>query len=242
MENISRWANANKLLINPTKSKCLVISSQNIDTDSIPKIFIDNNEIEYVDRAKNLGVIFNSKLSWNDHIDSLCGKAFNMLRNLWVTQSFTPLKIKILLVKTFLMPVILYGCELYTNCDQLHKHKLNVLFNNSTRYVYGLKRFDSVSEKAKTIYGITFFKYLDFRVLSFLHKIIYTKTPPYLFSRLRFTLSERNCHIVPLRHSLSSSERQFFIYSVSLWNRLPVSLQRMTNLSTFQHNLLKHFS
>ena len=105
-----------------------------------------------------------------------------MLRTLWVTQSYTPLKMRMLLAKTYLLPTLLCGCEIYANCD---KNRLNKLYNNITRYIFKLRKFDHVSEFSVQIFSMSFENLLKFRVLMFLHKIIVNQEP-YCIQNLNF--------------------------------------------------------
>ena len=136
-------------MVNSNKSKCIAIFRNkeiNKDAIPIPNIVLDDVEIEYVAKVRILAVIFNSTPSWNDHIHTVIGKVYGMLRAMWTTQNFTAIKIRMLLVKQFLIPTLLYGCEFFSNCDFLRKRKLNVTYNNFARYLYvfELKRFDHV--------------------------------------------------------------------------------------------------
>jgi len=234
---ISEWATRNKLSINPNKSQCLVIYKNDLDTSNFPNITINQTNINYVKNSKNLGIVFNSTLSWNEHINKIVGKVYGLLRMLWNTQSFLPMATRAILAKTFLLPILLYGCEIFANCDSVHQNKLRVLSNNIVRYVYCLNRFDHVSTFSIQPYGFSFNKLLQFRVLLYLHKIIYLHEPAYLYEKLQFSRSARNNNLIPTRHKTLISERQFFIHAVRLWNRLPYNLQCTANANQFRKNL-----
>jgi len=163
-----------------------------------------------------------------------------MLRSLWATQYFTPMNVRMLLAKSYLLPTLTYGCEIYARCDSVHRQKLNVLFNNITRYVFGLHRMDHTSYFSIKIYDLPFDDHLKLRCLILLHKIIFTKEPSYLFERLTFTRSQRNNSIVVHSFRCLTSERQFFINSIRLWNGLPDSLQRIRNPLVFKTEALKY--
>ena len=79
------------------------------------------------------GIIFN-------HVNSLVVQAYIMLRILWPTQLHMPLNTRILIAKTHLIP-LLYGCELFRNCNSSSKRKL---FNNIADY--NLRRCDHIPE------------------------------------------------------------------------------------------------
>lgn len=242
LNKIFLWASANGLCLNPSKSKCIIISKKNLVCSISDDIILNGERIEIVDTAKNLGIIFNSKLTWSDHINSLVGQTYVKLRALWSTQYFTPLRIRILLAKTYLIPSLLYGCELFGNCDSISKRKLNVMFNNIVRYVYGLRRFDHVSSVSNNLYGVTFENLLNIRILVFLHKIINTQTPKYIFEKIRFCQSPRNRNIVIPRHQCLVSEWQFYVHAARLWNNLPQNQQMNSNANSFKTFLFNFFT
>ena len=234
---ISAWAAQNKLSINPHKSQCLVIYKKKINTENLPKITIDQTNINYVQNAKNLGIVFNKTLSWEDHINQAIGKIYCLLRSLWDSQTFLPKSARMLIAKTHLVPTLLYGCEIYANCNSIQMQKLTILFNNIARYVFCLNRFDHVSTFSIQLYGLSFKCLLKYRVLLYLHKIIYTKEPSYLYEKLKFSRSARNNNIIPVRHTTLISEKQFFVYAVRLWNSLPSNIQNIANTNRFKNQL-----
>ena len=79
---------------------------------------------------KELGIIYNTNLTWDDHINSLVGQTVYQVTHTF----FIPLNMRILIAKTYLISCLMYGCELFGNCDSSSKRKLNVPFNNIVRY------------------------------------------------------------------------------------------------------------
>lgn len=238
---IQNWASANSLCINPLKSKCLVVKPRQLKTLLEPELLINSQKIELVSKAKNLGIIFNNTLTWSDQILSATGKTFSMLRTLWCTQYFTPPNIRVLLAKTYLMPTLLYGCELFASTDYKSNEKLNIAYNAVVRYIYGLKKYEHISSYANNLYGVTFTNLLKIRSLIFLHKIVYTREPPYLYNRIVFTRTNRSNDLIPIRRKSLISEWQFFVYSVRLWNLLPSHIQFISNAERFKLYIFDHF-
>lgn len=238
---IQNWSNSNNLALNPSKCKCLVISKRPLDTESVPDIIIGNEKIELVEIAKNLGIYFNRSLSFEYHIRITIGKVYGMLRSLWITQPHTPKDIRLLLAKTYIIPVLLYGCELFVNMDSLSKQKLHVVFNNITRYVFGLRRYDSVSSHSKQLFNMTLENLLNLRSLILLHKIIYTDQPQYLKEHVQFMRSSRTKQVKPIRYNSLISERHFFVNTIRLWNALPISIQSICSVPNFKRQLGLHF-
>lgn len=242
LDRVYSWATANGLAINPTKSKCLIIGKRSLIPSLAPQIVLNHQSIEIVNTAKNLGIIFNSTLTWSNHINSICGRTFSMIRNLWQTQHCTPIKTRILLAKAYLMPTLLYGCELFGSCDAQDVRKLNVTFNNIIRYVYGLRKFDHISPYCSLLYGINFDNLLKTKILIMLHKIIYNQQPFHLFCRISFSRSNRGKKLNLVRYKSLTSSRQFFINAFRLWNMLPNNIQLLRNALHFKKSIIKFFS
>lgn len=241
LDKLSTWASANSLSLNARKSKAIMIGKCNYLSFNIPPILINNSIIEVVDAAKNLGVVFNKHLNWTDHINANCGKTYAMLRNLWMTQYYTPFHVRMLLAKTYLLPSLLYGCELFNNSDSASKQKLNVTFNNIARYIFGLSRYHTITQFSKQIYNLSFENILNCRSLLLLHKLIYTKEPAYLYNRICFSISNRGKKINSMRYQKLISERHFFINTIRLWNQLPHNIQILSNAMQFKLAILKFF-
>lgn len=243
LNSVSLWAAANGLSINPRKSKCIVIRKRLQKKILInPDIYINNQRIEIVNSARNLGVVINNTLTWSDHIVTACGKTFSMLRTLWPTQYCTPFKIRLLLAKTYLIPILTYACELFASCDDASKSRLNVTYNNIARYVYGIGRFDSISAFSSRIYGVPLDSLLKIRTLIYLHKIITSREPGYLYNRIRFSPLLRNNNLTPFRHHTLISEWQFYINAVRLWNRLPPIIKKISNAFQFKKRIFEFYA
>lgn len=242
LESIYLWACANGLSLNPQKSKCLLIHDRFTKiTESSVNIMFNRQKIQIVSSVKNLGVIFDNILSWKNHVNNIVGTTYNKLRTLWSTQPYTPLNIRVLLAKAYLMPSLFYACEVFSNCDSVSTRKLNLVFNNICRYVYGIGKYDHISYFNKQLYGISIDNLFKLKSLLFLHKIIYLRQPPYLYRRLSFARSNRGNMLITFRYRTLTSERQFFTNVLPLWNTLPHSFQTTSNAKQFKALLMDYY-
>lgn len=241
LRKVYEWASANGLNINSSKSKCLPICRKQLEESMDINITLGESRIAIETKSKNLGIVFNNKLSWADHIRQTSGRVYNMLRSLWLSQSFTPIKIRMLLAKTYLVPTLMFGCEIFSASNASDIQKLNSTFNSITRYIFGLKRYDSVSEFAKQLYSVSFVNLLNCRCLILLHKIINTKEPEYLYKRIQFARSSRGKTIIQFRHKYRVSEMQFFIRTIRLWNNLPYNIQTISSTAKFKDAIFKYY-
>ena len=70
LKKLSLWLKLNKLSINVNNSK-YVVFRQPQRTVTIPKLTIDENIIEVVDKFSFLGLNINKNLKWENHIDCI---------------------------------------------------------------------------------------------------------------------------------------------------------------------------
>ena len=92
--------------------------------------------MHFVESATDLGIIFNGRLTRSNYINVIVGRVYGMLRNLWTVTDSTPFTIRMELAKTYLIPVLLYGSEIFANCDTDDRRKLNLAYNNTARYEF----------------------------------------------------------------------------------------------------------
>lgn len=241
LNRVYNWALANGLSINPLKSKYLLISKSrnNVVLGCNLSIKLGNSEIHSVPTASNLGITFNDRLTWSEHINLVVGRVYGMLRNLWIIKDSTPFNIRMLLAKTYLVPTLLYGCEIFANCSSDDQRKLKVVYNNIARYIFQKRRRDHISSYSYQIFHMRFEDLLRYKCLIFLHKIATSGQPAYIYEKISFARSNRGRKIIQVRHSTLVSERQFFIHTISLWNSLPNHIQKLDNAYVFKKELKK---
>jgi hypothetical protein len=96
-----------------------------------------------------------------------------------------------------IVPVFLYSDVVYfPSLTGAEFRRLELVFNACTRYVYGLWRFDHISEFSREILGFTLFEYLELRLAGFIHKIVIVGAPDYLSSRFVLGRSPRHRFLV----------------------------------------------
>jgi hypothetical protein len=122
--------------------------------------------------VKNLGLVFDKHLNWNGQISQITQKFYGVLKTLEKFRDVTPEAIKIRLVKSLIMPHFDYCDFAFCNINTAQISMLQVLQNNTIRYIYDLKRAQrlSVFYKKTQMLNIT-----DRRNLSLLcqtHKIL----------------------------------------------------------------------
>jgi hypothetical protein len=130
-------------------------------------------------------------------------------------------------VRSLIVPIFLYSDVVYfPSLTGAEFRRLELAFNACTWYVYGLRRFDHISEFSRGILGCTLFEYLELRLAGFIHKIVIVGAPDYLNSRLVFGRSPRHRFLViPNPVPFTSLRGDSTLYrGIRLWNVLPSPL------------------
>ena len=82
MHKIATWAKNNKIIFNKEKSKVLVISRERPKHKIKVNIFLNNKELEQVDRLKYIGIILDSTFNFSAHIEYIGQKCVRLVHAL----------------------------------------------------------------------------------------------------------------------------------------------------------------
>ena len=146
LDNISKWCLQWGFLISPTKTVCVVFSRKKNVSNIVLKLA--KHTLEVVKEIKFLGIIFDSKLTWEKHINYVhtrCLKVLNCMRLLtgtkWGATSHTLRTIYIALIRS----KIDYGCEVYNSASHSVKKKLDSIQFQALRICTGVIKGASLS-------------------------------------------------------------------------------------------------
>ena len=119
------------------------------------------------------------------------------------------------LIKSFIIPFITYGANVYGVLDSTSIKKLQLAINYCARFIYWKRKYDHISEASLIILGSMLQLHLNVRNLLLIHKIIYTKSPDYLHSFLKLSNSRRTHNIILAAHKQLTLSRMFFYKCMS---------------------------
>ena len=131
---ISQWVYQWKMLFNPdpTKQDTEVCVLQKRDNVPHKPLTFNNNKIQFAPAPKNLGLILDSKLDFNQHIDdkiNKCNKIIGIMRRLSMTVSRKSL---LRIYKSFVRPLLDYADIIYDKpYNESFKEKLEAVQYNA---------------------------------------------------------------------------------------------------------------
>ena len=247
---------SNKLLINSSKTTVLNISTSET---SFPNFTLNNIIISPSHSSKNLGLIFDDKLSFKNHISSITKSSnFHLFRikKIWTSLSRN-------LTKTLINALVLSRIDYFSSLLNLLPAKatapLNRIIRSSIRTTYCLTRLDhstTTSHQSSRMW-LPFSLRCKLRIISIIHKSIYSFTPSYISDLIkkRTILSSLRYQNAPLLISHNSSKstlnaRAFKNSGPILWNSLLPTIRSIRShkkcinltssfLSTYNHQIIQ---
>lgn len=239
---VSLWATENKLELNSSKTQAILFSKGRwgINLPLLSPILLGNDVIPMSLKVRNLGLIFSYDFTWDAHVRLICSRVYSCLRSLYLVGKFLSIAMRRNLVLCLLLPHFLYGDVIFGNCSANCFRILQVCFNTCLRFVYGLRRRDSVSHLSKNLIGGTLLNLYDCRLVTMVYRIITTRVPGYLYSDLRFSRSLRNRNLMVPSHESVFMARSFAVRSVRIWNALPISVRLAGSVDVFKVKSLEN--
>ena len=102
------------MTFNPTKTEYLIFTKKLVQ-QVYPDLYLDGKKLTRVNKHKQLGVTFNSKMMFDDHIRENCKKAMNRITALKRLHGKLPRRSKLTIYMSFIRPVLEFGWQLYDN-------------------------------------------------------------------------------------------------------------------------------
>lgn len=248
---ISTWMTLNRLKLNQSKTQILPVGSwQQLSKVRVSSISIGDDIIDFSTSVRSLGVIIDSNLHMNLHINHLvkvCSNQLRLLRNVRRSLNTSVLQC---LVSSFVFSRIDYCNSLFYGVTKESFSRLQSIQNRAAKLVLGGSKFDHVTPLLSRLHWLKVDKRVLFKIAILMFKCVNNAAPPYLieklesykshFSKFSFRSTERNLFFIPTTKLVTGS-RNFAVFGPVVWNGLPPNL-RDPNLRYLQfRNQLKTY-
>jgi Reverse transcriptase (RNA-dependent DNA polymerase) len=240
LNRIHEWSLRNKLLVNPRKSQAMLVNPACLQIDTSLSLHMGGTTIAFIRKVKNLGLVMNSDLTWDDQVSKVCRSVLFTLKRLWTMSQFTPLQTRHKLVTSLVIPQFLYCDVIFSKSTARLRERLKIAFNSCARYIYGISRYQHISAFSIQILGVPLEIYYSYRICCTMNSIIKSGCARYLFSELQFGQSSRRLNLITPVHRSSRSTSSFFVQGAMLWNSLPPEVKREGSNEKFREKCLSH--
>lgn len=188
LEAFSIWCKENGLRINPQKSVTMCIGNEvlkkPLDIESYD-IIVNKDTIKYVQQVKNLGVIIDSSLNFNAHVNNVTKQSFMTLKALYQFKHSLSEDVKMTLMRSLIYPKIDYGSNVYFNfLAEYNKNKLQRIQNACMRFSYCIDYRAHITPHLNNIKELNIRHRMKYLFSIFTYKLHKTATPIYLYELL----------------------------------------------------------
>lgn len=178
LNTIHKWCLDNKLTLNINKCVFIVFSNKLNQSDVSYKI--NNITLNKMSTVKDLGVTFDSKLKFTQHIDNIVAKSYRCLGFIFrLTKKFKNTKCVNLLYNALVRSNLEYASIIWSPHQTTYSYKIERVQKKFTRHIF-FKNNSTPADytiRLKTLELISLENRRKLIDMCFLHKIMHNKTP-----------------------------------------------------------------
>lgn len=205
---------------------------------------IDDSPVHPTPVVKNLGITFDSTLSFDHHIKSLTKTAFFHLRNIARLRPFLSISDAETLVNSFIMSRLDYCNSLFLGLPTKSLQRLQYIQNSAARLLTHTKRSAHITPILHQLHWLPVPSRIKYKVLLLTFKALHNLAPPYICDLLitytpsrSLRSSDQNLLVIPRTRLSTVGGRSFSALAPKLWNSLPQPLRNCSSLPFFKTHL-----
>lgn len=237
--DVSRWLNANRILVNTNKTKYIVFSYLN--TYQIDNVVLNGCDIEFANEIKFLGLTIDHNVTFSSHVNKISSTISKFIGVVARMRNVVPPSILLKMYYSFIHSTISYAIELWYNCAGYlsnniftrQKCALRILtrshFNAHTAPLFEQLRILTVNSVFKYKLGLYFFKTLnsedyDPALLNYITS-----------NTNNHSHATRNRHDITLpRYNRSRTQNSFLYIGCKIWNEMDNNLKLINSYNSFK--------
>ena len=219
----------------PNKQALEVYFSQKRDKENYPSLTFNGDKVQPVPRQKHLGLVLESKLDFNEHINnkiSKCTKIIGVMKKLSSTLSRKTL---LTIYKSFVRPNLDYAGIIYDKpLNEAFKNKLEMVQHRAVLVSTGAFKGTSLDRLYEELGLESLANRRWSRRLFFFHKILNGLSPLYLRSYLHNsteviyqTRSSSSSKIKSFSDRTKNFETSFYLYCLKEWSNLSEEIRNI---------------
>ncbi len=236
------------LLFNSDKTEILLIGPKKQYKES----FDHNLQLDWCpvssSTVKNLGVIIDSNLSFENHISHVTKTAFFHLRNIAKLRNMLSVSDAEKLVHAFMTSRLDYCNALLDGCPASSINKLQIVQNAAARVLTRSRKYDHITAILQSLHWQPIKFRISYKILLLAYKAQNDLAPAYLTNLLlcynpTCSLRSQNSGLLVVVHMIAKSTkggRTFSYLALKLWNSLPDNVRGSDTLSLFKSRLKTH--
>jgi len=233
--DVKSFLTFNKMKQNDDKTEFLIIGTpKQLKKALYQDINICQSQILSTDKARNLGVIFDSEMNFSAHVNNICKNGFYHLRNLAAIRNTLDQETAKTAAHAFVSSTLDYGNSLLFGLPKTKLNKLQLVQNAAARVVVQARKSDrlSMTTLRKSLHWLPIKARIEFKISDLAWKAYNAIGPKYLIDLLHKrkighnTRLAENCLLeIPSTKLTTYGDRSFEKAAPLLWNDLPTQIR-----------------
>ena len=248
LDKVFSWFCSNRLSVNPSKTEYLLIGTPQQRSKILnSSVYFQNLPLSPTESARNLGVVFDSDLSFKKHISNVCRSSFFHIRQLRQIRSSLDRDSAIVLANSLVHSKLDYCNSLFYDLPSTSTNRLQIVQNSLARVVCNKTKFQSNTKSLlKSLHWLPVPQRIKYKIALITFKTLQIGKPSYLsellirydpFRDLRS--ASENLLVIPDIRS-SHGRRSFSFAAPTVWKSLSTELRLTNNLDEFRRLLKTH--
>ena len=247
IKDIRSWSLANGLMLNDLKSEVLHMSSKFRSVQPLQSIEIGTERVFTAQEARNLGVIFDDKLSMSKQVNSICRSASLALHKIGQIRQYLDQPTTELLVHAFVSSRLDNCNSLLYGLPKSLLAKLQHIQNSAARLVTRKNSFTHITPVLHSLHWLPVVERINFKILLLTYQCMHRLAPTYLIELINDYNPPRSLRSTSksllTQPSVKTNHygcRSFQYASAHLWNNLPCKIKQATSVAHFKSLLKTH--
>ena len=239
LDEVDVWCHVNRMVINPEKTKSMVITTR--QKHQLKPLLLDlsikETKIEQVQKHRVLGITIDQELKWESHISSLSKKLSRNLYLLSKLSRYAEQDALMMFYNAHIMSHINFASSLWDGAADVHFKKLDSLHRRAAKIILKGHQI-STDEKQKMLNMLPLKKQMLYNKAIFMYKVFHNITPKIissLFQKAPLRYNSLNFIVPPTRIDLVKTS--FAFSGSTLWNSFSTLIKTSPCLSAFKRNL-----
>ena len=147
LHRIFEWCCNNSLLVNPEKTKMLVVGTRQLMNQLESPVHINfmGENLTPVTEVKDLGMLLDSHLTYDKHIQALSSSCISKLRQIGRVKHNFDQSTLATIIDTLVMSKINYCSTVWSNTSDGNIKKIQLIQNCAARLITGVPKYDHIS-------------------------------------------------------------------------------------------------
>ena len=243
MRIIYEWFRVNRLCFNISKTSILIFDREtNAETLTIPIPGAQSIILNETKLQKYLGLVIDSQLSFQDHIDYVKSKVAKRIGALYKSKSLLPLKYRKMFVNALMLPQFDYLDIIWCRAGKTKLNAIDVLYKKVAKIALDVDVREPSLNVYKNMNWLPLHLRRQLHLSTYMYKIVNEIAPPQFLNKFAYVSGgSRDAEKCNLYTPKDRSHKSFSYLGTKCWNSIPLSIRTAETDKKFSEILKSSF-